>query len=147
MFANFLYFIIALIIYTTSELFETADNISNFDNIVLFYSLIINILFVVVCHTAFNRLRKKVDKNPYGYFDHLINDYISRLSTLALIIFAINIYGLKLNLFFSGIKFFDLVPTVEAIIFLGLFLFYLIIIWDAAYGVQKQNFVGKLSKK
>ena len=147
MFANFLYFIIALIIYTTSELFETADNISNLDNIVLFYSLIINILFVVVCHTAFNRLRKKVDKNPYGYFDHLINDYISRLSTLALIIFAINIYGLKLNLFFSGIKFFDLVPTVEAIIFLGLFLFYLIIIWDAAYGVQKQNFVGKLSKK
>ena len=92
MFANFLYFIIALVIYTTSELFETADNVSNFDNSVLFDSLIINILFVVVCHTAFNRLRKKVAKNPYEYFDHLINDYISRLSILALIIFAVNIY-------------------------------------------------------
>ena len=147
MFANFLYFIIALVIYTTSELFETVDNVSDFHNSALFDSLIINILFIMVCHIAFNRLRKKVDKNPYGYFDHLINHYISRLSTLALIIFAINIYGLKLNLFFSGIKFFDLVPTAEAIIFLGLFLFYLIIIWDAAYGVQKQNFAGKLSKK
>ncbi|MEN8212432.1 MAG: M48 family metalloprotease, partial [Thermodesulfobacteriota bacterium] len=147
MFANFLYFIIALVIYTTSELFETTDNFSDFDNSVLFDSLIINILFIMVCHIAFNRLRKKVDKNPYGYFDHLINQYISRFSIFALIIFAINIYGLKLNLFFSGITFFNLVPTAEAIIFLGLFLFYLTIIWNAAYGVQKQYFAGRVSKR
>ncbi len=144
MFANFLYLITALVIYTTSELFEIKGS---FDNSVLFNSLMITFLFTMVCHIAFNRLRKKADKTPHGYLDHLINYYISRFSSLALIIFAINIYGFKIHLFFSGIKFFDLIPTAEAVIFLGLFLFHLIIIWDAAYGVQKHNFSGTLSKK
>ncbi len=146
MFSNFLYLITALLIYTTSELFQT-DTSLNFDNIVLFNSLILNILFVVICHIVFYRLKKKIDANPYAYFEHLINNYISRLSILALLVFAINIYGFKLNLYFSGIIFFDLIPTAEAMIFLSLFLLYLIIIWDAAYGVQKQNFAGALSKK
>ncbi|MCP4763098.1 MAG: M48 family metalloprotease, partial [archaeon] len=146
MFSNFLYLITALVIYTTSELFQT-DNIINLDKNSLLYSLIINILFIVICHIVFLRLKKKIDANPYAYFEHLINNYISRLSILALIVFAVNIYGFKLNLFFSKIAFFDLLPTAEAIIFLGLFLLYLIIIWDAAYGVQKHNFAGMLSKK
>jgi Zn-dependent protease with chaperone function len=144
MFSNFLYFIIALVIYTTSDLFETAHN---FDNSVLSDSLLINIFFVITCHIAFNRLKKKISANPYEYFEHLINNYISRLSILALIVFAVNIYGLKLNLIFSHIELFTLIPTLKAVIFLSLFLFYLIIIWNAAYGVQKNSFAGKLSKK
>jgi Zn-dependent protease with chaperone function len=144
MFSNFLYFITALVIYTTSELFESENK---FDNTVLFDSLIINILFVLICQIAFNQLKKKIKANPYGYFEHIINSYISRLSIFALTIFAINLYALKLNLVFSGIAFFDLIPTLKALIFLCLFLFYLIVIWNAAYGVQKQNFAGRLSKK
>jgi len=144
MFSNFLYFITALVIYTTSELFETTNT---FDNSVLFNSLMLNIFFIVTCHVAFNRLKKRIKANPYAYFDHLINSYISRLSIFALIIFAVNLYGFKLNLYLSSIVFFDLIPTAKAIIFLSLFLFYLIIIWNAAYGVQKQNFAGKISKK
>ncbi|MCD4723155.1 MAG: M48 family metalloprotease [Desulfobacula sp.] len=144
MFSNFLYFLIALVIYTTSELFET---VKGFDNSVVFDCLMISGLFVVICHIAFKRLAKKASQNPYGNIDHLINNYISRLSVLALVIFAVNIYGFKLNFLFSGIKLFDIIPTLEAIIFLGLFLLYLIIIWNAAYGVQKQYFAGKVSKK
>jgi len=144
MFSNFLYFIIALIIYTTSDLFETAKGI---DNSLVFASLMISVLFVFICHIAFKRLEKKASENPYGNIDHLINNYISHLSVLALVIFAVNIYGFKLNLLFSGIKLFDVIPTIEAIIFLGLFLLYLIIIWNAAYGVQKRYFAGKISKK
>ena len=144
MFSNFLYFIIALIIYTTSDLFET---VKNFDNRFVFAGLMISVLFVFICHMAFKRLEKKASENPYGNIDHLINNYISHLSVLALVIFAVNIYGFKLNLLFSGIKLFDVIPTIEAIIFLGLFLLYLIIIWNAAYGVQKRYFAGKISKK
>ncbi|MBU8850055.1 MAG: M48 family metalloprotease [Desulfobacterales bacterium] len=144
MFSNFLYFLVALIIYTTSEMFETAKSI---DNSLVFASFMISLLFVLVCHIAFKRLTKKALKNPYGNIDHLVNNYISHLSVLALVIFAVNIYGFKLNLLFSGIRLFDIIPTIEAIIFLGLFLLYLIIIWNAAYGVQKRYFAGKISKK
>ncbi len=144
MFSNFLYFITALVIYTTSELFETTNT---FDNSVLFKALMVNIFFIVICHITFDRLGKKIKTDPYAYFDHLINSYISRLSIFALIIFAINLYGFKLNFYFSQITFFDLIPTAEAIIFLSLFIFYLIIIWSSAYDVQKHNFAGKISKK
>jgi len=133
-----------LVIYTTSELFETVKNI---DNSVIFDSLMVFVAFVFICHIAFKRLEKKASEYPYGNIDHLIDNYISRLSVLALMIFAINIYGFKLTLLFSGIKLFDVVPTIEAIIFLGLFLLYLIIVWNAAYGVQKRYFAGKVSKK
>ena len=74
MFSNFLYFITALVIYTTSDLFETAHG---FDNSILSDSLLINIFFVIACHIAFNRLKKKINANPYEYFEHLINNYFS----------------------------------------------------------------------
>lgn len=144
MFSNFLYFLIALVIYTTSELFETAKS---FDNSVIFESLVLNIVFILICHVSFKRLEKKTAQNPYENLDHFLNVYISRLSILALMVFAVNIYGFKLNLFFSGIKFFDLLPTFEAIIFLSLFLFYQIIIWNEAYRVQKRYFAARVSKK
>ncbi|WP_457554223.1 M48 family metalloprotease [Desulfobacula sp.] len=144
MFANFLYFLIVLIMYSSSELFE---NVGTIDSSVVFYSLMVTILFIVVCHIAFKWLGKKAGDNPYENIDSLINKYISRLSNLALMIFALIIYGFKLNLFFSGIKIFKALPTLEAILFLGLFLFYLIVIWNAAYEVQKRNFAGQVSKK
>jgi len=144
MFSNFLYFLMALVIYTSSELFET---VNPNDNSLVLTSLLTSCLFVVVCHIAFKQLGKKSSQNPYIHIDSLINSYISRLSMLALMIFAVNIYGFKLNFLFSGIKIFDLIPTLEAIIFLGLFLFYLIVIWNAAYGVQRQYFSGEISRK
>jgi len=144
MFSNFLYFLVALVIYSTSELFE---KVKDFDSQVVIYSMMVVVVFVFVCHTAFKKLAKKALKNPYGNIEDLINNYISSLSVLALVIFAVNIYGFKLPLLFSGIKLFDLIPTAKAVVFLGLFLLYLIIIWNAAYGVQKQYFAGKVSKK
>lgn len=144
MFSNFLYFLVALVIYTTSDLFETAKN---FDYSVLFDSLLVSCFFIFVCHFVFKKLEKKARQNPYGHIDLLINTCISRLSLFALVIFAVNIYGFKLPLFFSGIKFFDMIPTAEAILFLGLFLFYQIVIWNAAFGVQKRFFAGNVSKK
>lgn len=144
MFSNFLYFLMALVIYTSSELF---DAVTPYDNSLVFYSILTSCFFVAVCHMAFKQLGKNASKNAYIPIDSLINRYISRLSILALIIFAVNIYGFKINLMFSGIKIFDLFPTLGAIFFLGLFLFYLIVIWNAAYWVQKRNFAGEISKK
>ncbi len=144
MFSNFLYFIIALVIYSSAELFET---VKTFDSRGLFNSVLLSSIFIIVCHISFKQLGKKALTNPYVNMDALINNYISRLSMLALMIFAVNIYGFKLNFLFSGISIFNSFPTLEAMLFLGLFLFYLMVIWNAAYTVQKQYFAGEVSKK
>ncbi len=144
MFSNFLYFLIALVIYTSSELFEP---VKSFDNYGVLNCVLLSIFFIFICKIAFNRLGKKVSQNHYVDIDTLINSYISRLSMLALLIFAINIYVFKLTFLFSAIKIFDSFPTLEAILFIGLFLFYLIAIWNEAYGVQKRYFAGEVSKK
>lgn len=144
MFSNLLYFLIALVVYTTSELFKPSED---FDTAVVVDSLFISMLFVLICRVAFKRLEKKASINPYQNIDHSVNSYISRLSILALVIFSVNIYGFKLNFLFSGIKVFNVFPTFGAVLFLGLFLFYLIIIWNFAYEVQKRYFAGQVSKK
>ena len=144
MFSNFLYFLIALVIYTSSELFEP---VKTFDKYGVLNCLLLSIFFIFICKIAFDRLDRKVSQIPYLDMDTLINNYISRLSMFALLIFAINIYVFKLTFLFSAIKIFDYFPTLEAILFIGVFVFYLIVIWNAAYGVQKRYFAGQVSKK
>jgi len=144
MFTNFLYLLIALVIYSSAELFETVEP---FDNYGIFNCFLLSIFFVILCQISFRRLGKKVSQNPLLNTDTLINNYINRLSLIALLIFAVSIYGFKLPFLFSGTIVFDNFPTLEAMLFLGLFLFYLIAIWNAAYLAQKQYFAGEVSKK
>ena len=147
MFSNFLYFLIALVIYTSSELFDKARTV---DLNSLYYTLISGLLFAFVCHIYFKRLSRK-NSLSYSSLDQNTNKAISRLSILALMLFAITIHFFKLNLFFAEITFvkplFQRIPTLEAVLFLGLFLLYLVIIWNSAYGVQKRYFPGTLTKK
>ncbi|MCF6248438.1 MAG: M48 family metalloprotease [Desulfobacula sp.] len=144
MFSNFLYFLIALVIYTTSGLFEDT---TRFEGGVILSSLLLNIVFVLICQTTFKRLTKMIGRIPFDRVDNLVNKYISRLSILALMVFALNIYGLRLHLYLRGIVIFDLFPTLGALMFLSLFLFYLVVIWDASYKIQKSAFSGQISKK
>lgn len=144
MFSNFLYFIIALVIYSTSQLFIPEKVLTHS---ALLNSLWLNIFFVGVCILSFKRLKIKIAANPYVYPDQMIQMYISRLTLMAITVFAINLYAFKLPFFLSDTAFFNLFPTAAAILFLGLFLFYLLVIWNAAYDVQKIYFAGKLTKK
>ncbi|WP_300463135.1 M48 family metallopeptidase [Desulfobacula sp.] len=144
MFSNFLFFLIALVIYTTSDLFETVKEV---DIVLISGSLGASALFVLICHMAFKRLERKALKNLYANMDPFVHAYISRLSVLALIIFTVNIYGFKLKRLFSGIPIFDTLPTLEALFFLGVFLFYLMMVWNEAYRVQKRIFSSAVSKK
>ncbi len=144
MFSNFLYFLIALVIYTTAGLFEDT---TSFSGGVIVSSLFLNIVFVLVCQAAFKQLKKKIGHNSFDVVDNLVNKYISRLSILALIVFALNIYGFRLHLYLKGIGVFDFFPTLGALLFLSLFLFYLVVIWDASYKIQKSAFSGQISKQ
>ncbi|MFH2059995.1 MAG: M48 family metalloprotease [Pseudomonadota bacterium] len=144
MFANLLYFLVALVIYTTTDLFGP---IKEMDENAVLNSVLLSMVFVLICKISFDRLAKKTHQTGYGHIDHWVGIYINRLSILALIVFAINLYGFKLYLLFSGNVLFERIPTIEAILFLSLFLFYLIAIWGAAYKIQKEFFAGKVSRK
>ncbi|MCP3944897.1 MAG: M48 family metalloprotease [Desulfobacteraceae bacterium] len=144
MFSNFLYFLVALVIYISSGLF---DNTKSVDPNNLYYSLILLVGFAWVCHKWFKKLAQKSEKGSYPGLDTSINGAISKLSLVALMLFAANIYLFKLNLFVVDTWLFSLVPTLGAALFLGLFLLYLVIIWNAAYGVHKRYFPGDLTKK
>ncbi|MFH2093205.1 MAG: M48 family metallopeptidase, partial [Pseudomonadota bacterium] len=144
MFANILYFLIALILYSTTQLFEPARLM---DEHAVLNSVLLSLVFVLICKISFSRLLKRCRQVNYNHIDHWVGVYINRLSILALIVFATNLYGFRLYLLFSGVAFFEQIPSIEAIFFLLLFLFYLIAIWATAYDIQREFFAGKVSRR
>ncbi|MCF8113778.1 MAG: M48 family metalloprotease [Desulfotignum sp.] len=144
MFSNLIYFLTALIIYATSELFDTNKTYSHSG---WFYSLILGAGFFLICHLSFRRIALNAGKLGYAGVDNAVSAAISRLSILALMVFAVNIYVYQLNAVFFRIPLFELVPTLAAALFLGLFVLYLVIVWNAAFRVQKSCFSKQVSRK
>lgn len=144
MFSNLIYFLIALFIYTTAELFETVETIHHS---AIWNSLLVSLIFIFFCRFFFWRLEQKILRHPSGYYDHTVNLYIARFSAIALMIFAWVIYGFKLDLIFLNIEMFNILPTVEAVLFLFFFLCHLIIVWNEAYRVQKRYLPETITKK
>nr|WP_246293902.1 M48 family metallopeptidase [Desulfobacter latus] len=134
----------ALVIYTTSELF---DKPSGFDPGAVGFCLASTALFALVCSLYFKRLSVLGRALPAQEIDRRVNTAVSRLSISALVLFAVNIYGFRVNHLLSGVAIFQWVPTLGALLFLGLFLFYLILIWNFAYQIQKRFFTDSLTKK
>ncbi|WP_321492317.1 M48 family metalloprotease [uncultured Desulfobacter sp.] len=144
MFSNFIYFLVALVIYTTSELF---DKPSGLDPGAIGFCLVSTAVFALVCRIYFNRLSRLGKSLSPQDLDQRVNTAVSRLSIAALVLFAVNIYGFRVNQLLSDVPVFQWVPTLGAILFLGLFLFYLIVIWNFVYRIQKPYFGGSLTKK
>ena len=144
MFTNFIYFIIVLLIYTTYQPPEE-PNFSPFETSLLFLGLII--VFAYFTRMLFHRLEKRIPKDNILGVDHKINAIITRQSVMAIVLFAINIYGLSLTSFFKNIPLFTVIPTLQALVFIGLFVFYLAIIWACAYGPYKRLYITDLSRR
>lgn len=144
MFANILYFLIALIIYTTADLFEPADSVT-LEAIISF--ILLSCVFILICKLMFDRLARKIRDQGYEYIDHWVGIYINRLSILALVVFGINIYGFKIYALFNGVVLFEQVPTLKAVVFLLVFLSYLAVVWGSAYKIQTLFFPGQVSRR
>ncbi|MBF0301905.1 MAG: M48 family metalloprotease [Desulfamplus sp.] len=144
MFSNFIYFLVALIIYSTSG-FPSAE--TQTDNNAVWTALLLASVFALICNTAFKRLERNAAKTGIQNLDHYVEKTLSRLSILALILFACDLYILRLNLLLNDIWLFKIFPTLEALLFLALFLLYLVVVWYSAWNIQKQYFTGYVSKK
>lgn len=144
MFGNFLYFIIVLLIYLTYQPSEET-NFSAFKTIALFIGLIA--FFFYFTAFLFRRLEKRIANGDFSQLDSLFHSILMRQSIMAILIFAIDIYGLNLSSFLIGIPLFTTIPTLEALLFLGLFIFYLALVWACAYGPYKKLYRSDISQR
>ena len=144
MFVNFIYFIIVLLIYAT-YLPPEEPNLAPLETSILFLGLII--VFAYFTRMQFHRLEKRIPKDNILRVDHKINAIITQQSVMAIVLFAVDIYGLSLTCFFENIPLFTVIPTLQALVFIGLFVFYLAIIWACAYGPYKRLYITDLSRR
>ncbi len=134
MFSNFIYFIIVLLIYSTYHPpEETYFNVA--ETIILFILSIA--LFAVFCRLRFLKIQRNIDSLHFSQLDHWFNGNINRLSVMAIFLFTIHIYALNLPVFFADIRVFSTIPTLLALLFLALFVFYLSIVWASAHKVYR----------
>ncbi len=103
MFGNFLYFIIVLLIYLTYQPSEET-NFSGFKTIALFIGLIV--FFFYFTAFLFRRLEKRIANGDFSQLDSLFHSILMRQSIMAILIFAIDIYGLNLSSFLIDIPLF-----------------------------------------
>ncbi|MGD1968184.1 MAG: M48 family metalloprotease [Desulfobacterales bacterium] len=144
MFGNFIYFIIVLLIYLTYQPSEDT-NFSALETIAFFIGLIV--FFFYFTAFLFRRLEKRMASNDFAALDAQFHSILLRQSIMAILIFAIDIYGLSLPSFFIDIPIFSIIPTLEALLFLALFVFYLALVWACAYGTYKKLYRNDISQK
>jgi Zn-dependent protease with chaperone function len=143
MFANFLYLLVALLLYTTCQ--HQGPKAVLPENALL-WALALLLAFTGVVRLTFIRLERLSRKDPSGADVHM-DRALSRLSVLALVVFAADLYALRLKLLFSRHALFQVLPTLEALVFLGVFVFYLVIVWMFAWNFQSRVFRSPLTRK
>ncbi len=144
MFGNFIYFIIVLLIYSTYQPSEDT-NFAAIETIFLFISLIL--FFAWITWRQFHRLEKRLSKESFYQLGHKFSSTLTRQSIMAIVLFSIDIYGLNLTSFLINIPFLSIIPTFQALLFLGLFVFYLAIVWACAYGPYRMLNTTDLSRR
>ncbi|MBI9089016.1 MAG: M48 family metalloprotease [Desulfobacterium sp.] len=104
-------------------------------------------LFTGICLFSFKRLATRSPLAAGVSLDLKLDRTLSRLSILALLLFAADLYILKFKLLFAGFRPFEIFPTFEALLFLLMFVGYLVIVWAAAWSVQKRFFPRSVTRK
>jgi hypothetical protein len=136
MFTNFIYFIIVILIYSTYHYPGSADDGSLYEALFIFPFLLA--AFVSFTYISFRRLEKSIPVHNRFALNNKFDSLLNTCSILAILLFAVNVYGINLPSHTRDIPLFKSVPAVEALFFICLFLLYLSIIWAFAFGAYKK---------
>ncbi len=135
MFGNFIYFIVALLIYATHQPSEET-NFPLLETMVLFVASAG--LFFIYSRHQFTRIARQWDTLSHHEMDRRFSSALTRQSILAIALFAVNIYGFNVASLLTGIGLFELLPTLEALIFMALFVGYLSMVWANAHEAYRK---------
>ncbi len=143
MFGNFIFLIIALLIYAT---YQPADAPRFGPGAAFLIFSLLLVIYAGMVRRYFNRIISAFKAGePSSLLARQSQAGVKRYTIYALIVFAIDIYGLNLPAYFHASRVFQLLPTLEAVIFLALFIFYMAIVWSAAYAPHQQLFPNDLT--
>ncbi len=144
MFGNFIYFILVLLIYLT---YQPSDEtyFTAFESFTLFFCLVLIFSFFV--RFQFQKIESRISNGKYLSIDHQFSATLLRQSIMAIVLFAINIYGLNLSSFLADIAPFKTIPTLLALLFLLLFIFYLAIVWYFAFSSYQKLYQADISRQ
>lgn len=143
MFGNFIYFIIVLLIYLTyqptDETYFTA-----FESFTLFFCLIL--IFSFFTRFQFQKIANRISQGKHLRIDHQFSSILMHQSIMAIVLFAVDIYGLNIPSFLAGMAPFKTIPTLLALLFLLIFIIYLAIVWAFAYGPYQYLYMADISR-
>ena len=143
MFGNFIYFILVLLIYLTYQ--PSAETyFSAFESFTLFACLVL--VFTLFTRFQFQRIESRISKSQFIHIDHKFSATLLHQSIAAIVLFAVDIYGLNLPSYLAGMAPFKTIPTLLALLFLILFIFYLAIVWAFAFGPYQKLYRADISR-
>ena len=144
MFGNFIYFIVVLLIYLIYQ--PPEENVlSGLEAFALFCGFIV--VFVLFTRLQFQQLLRRIADSAFERLDNQYHAIVIRQSVLAILLFTIDVWGLNLPAYFMNLPVFSTFPTLLALFFLGLFIFYLAIVWYFAHDTYQRLYRADISKK
>ncbi len=147
MFANFIYFIIVLLIYTTYQPSEN-PNLPLDEAIEL--SVLFSLFFFFLTRIQFKTLEKRIYASNFSPLDHSLDNHFNRVltrqSVLAIVLFTVDVYVLNLPDYMDQIEYFRIFPTLPALLFLLLFIFYLSLVWYCAHDAYQKIYASSISR-
>lgn len=143
MFGNFIYFIVVLLIYTTYPPAES-PRFGPVETAILFALLFL--AYGSFCRLQFRRLEGRIHREGFSRLDLDFHRIQTRMSMAAILLFGFDLYGLHLVEYTTGIPILDAVPTFRALLFLGVFLLYLAILWGVSHRVYARLYGSAISR-
>jgi Zn-dependent protease with chaperone function len=143
MFANFIYFIIALLVLTLYEPLETPP-LPAWQSLAWFASL--TLLFAAYTQRQFRRLRLQANFLSRTVADHRFGLLMTRHSILALVLFTAVIWALELPSYLEPYSVFAVLPTLNALFFLAIFIGYLALVWFFSFPAHQDIYRTDISR-
>ena len=144
MFSNFIYFIVVLLIYSTHQPPEKAA-FAFPETVFLFIGLCG--IFIFLTRFQFQKLEKQISTESFATLDNRFNTLVTRQSIMAIVLFSIDIYGLNLPSFTSNFPVFAVIPTLQAVFFIGLFVLYMSVVWAGAHGSYRKLYLNTITRR
>jgi Zn-dependent protease with chaperone function len=135
MYANFIYVILAILIYST---YQPADTpyFSLSEALALAAALVV--AFVLWNRLSFRQVARLAAARGQQAADHRFSGVLTRQSIAALVVFALVVHGLALPLPVLDLPLVATLPTLAAVLFLGFFLALLALVWQAAFPAHRR---------
>jgi Zn-dependent protease with chaperone function len=143
MFANFLYFIVALLIIS---FYQPPEKLPlSAPQTIIGFAFFAG-LYVIYVRSRFRRLLNNMDGQSPARLDHYFTQLTTRCSVLSLVLLTIDIWWLHLPAYLRSISWLEAIPTLKSLLFLMLFLLYLIVIWACSYDSHKAIYRTDISR-